>query len=381
VTPTRRNITGRGVVVGCAALVLVLAGFLLGHGGMITLGGCGLMILGGCFVMAPRNLRDLELEVRLPPRFFAMRNVTAVVELHNRRRAGNAWRVEVSVRFPHKVERSGHAPWTPAMGSSLRSERLSIPVRGGFQEVDVEIRSRFPLGLFRVHRSDTCRCPVVVYPQLITPVELQWEGLQTDPNPTAGAAPGDLFGEPRGIRPYQPGDKATRIHHFASARSLSRGQGLQARAYDPPGFHPDRCRIVFHSYAKAGEVIRFDRFERGLSLVAGTLCHFQTNQTKVTLQADFAGWRSWPCETRAQYLECLALLTRTERARQTKAHELVEVLQATPATEQLIIISDSPPEQWADLVPLTHHRAILVNIRQVRFERRQFQPQPANAHR
>ena len=188
-----------------------------------------------------------------------------------------------------------------------------------------------------------------------------------------------LFGEPRGIRRYQAGDKLARIHQSASARAISLGKGFQVRAYDPPGFHPQRCRVVFHSCAKEGEIIRLDRFDRALSLVAGTLAHLHASQTKVTFQADFNEWKCLLCEERPEYIECLALLTTAQRAGQTSADELARNLAKAPVEEQLIIISDSPSEHWASLLPSTHPSAMVINIRQVRFKRPGMQFQPAKS--
>lgn len=374
----KRKITGRGLVVACAALVMVTAGLLLRNGELLTLGACTLLLVIGCHLLARRNLHALELKVQLPPRFFANRRVPLQLELCKGRGLLAARNVGITIRFPHRVERSGHAVWTPAEGSSTLDERLSLPARAVANELEYELRSSFPLGLFEVRQSAVCSCPFMVYPPPITPPELQLDGRQSEHNPNAGTGVGDFFGEPRGIRPYQPGDKVTRIHPFASAHSISRGQGLQVCAFDPPGFHPDRCRVVFHSHAKAGEVLRLDRFERGLSLLAGTLAHFQNKQTRITLQADFADWRSRPCESRAHLAECLALLATTQRARQTKAEDLVEVLHKTSGKEQLVIVSDSPPDNWAKLVPVTQQQPILINIREARLKRRRMQLQPVS---
>lgn len=349
---------------------MFVAGFLLGDGVTITLGACGLVLVGAGRALAALNVQGLELRLQLPPRFFATRTVPVVVELHNTRGALNARGVDITVRFPHKVGCGGLAACTLVQGSSLLRERISIPARAVCDEVGYELRSNFPLGLFEVRVNASANCPLMVYPRTITPIELQLDGHRMDPNPVAGIGLGDVFGEPRGIRPYQPGDKATRIHQFATAHSISRGRGLQVRSFDPPGFHPEACRIVFHSYAKAGEVIRLDRFERALSLLSGTLAHYQTSQTKVSFQADFDDWRVRRCQSRTQYFEALALITHARRCRKTTAGDLVEVLQKLPADEQLIILSDATPDHWAELLGPMHRRAILVDIRQVRFKQR-----------
>lgn len=361
-----RKLTGRGIAVSHTAIALLLVGLLTRDGALITLGSCGLMLVAGCFVLAPLNLRGLELRVRLPPRIFAAQAVTVQMDLLNKRRVFDAWAVEATVRFPHATELSGSAAWTSAQGTSVIKRHLHMPGRAVLSELSWRLRSSFPLGFFELSLDSVSSCQTLVYPRLIEPEELHLDALQ----------PGDPFGEPRGIRPYQPGDKAARIHQFASAHSIARGQGLQVRVFDPPGFYPDGCRVVFHSFSKSGQIIRLDRFERALSLVAGTLAHFQGHPARVRFQADFNDWRCCPCQTRGEYLECLALLARAKRKHHTSGRELAEILRNTSAREQWIIISDSPAANWADLVPAHHADAILVDIRQVRFKKRQMRVQP-----
>lgn len=339
----------------------------------MTIGFCGLLLVGACLVLAPLNLRRLELTLRVPHRFHASREVPFEAELRNGRRLLAAYEIEILLRFPQKVERFGHADWTPAGGVSTLQERLSIPNRSCSESVDYELASQFPFGFFEVRRAHSVSCPILVYPRLLTPIELLVQGLQFDVLPSAGLASGDTLGEPRGIRLYQPGDAANRIHHPATARSLARGHGPRVRAYDPPGFHPHRCRIVFHSHVPAGEMIRFDHFERGLSLVAGTLAYFLALSSKACLQASFTEWQSHPCESRTQFFDCLTLLAQVNRPARTPAETLSEVLANVPVDEQLILISDSPPQAWIGLVPSDRQKVIVIDIRQIRAKRREFQ--------
>ncbi|MEM1293722.1 MAG: DUF58 domain-containing protein [Verrucomicrobiota bacterium] len=371
-----RNITGLGVAIGCGAIILLMVGTWIHDGALMTLGFCGLLLIGCGYILAPLNLRDLELKLQLPRRFHAARSVPYVAELWNGRRILDAYQIAVTIRFPQKVERLGYVNWTPVGSGGSLHDRLSIPVRSSFSSVEIEFVSRFPLGLFEVRQTATAAAPTLVYPRLITPLELLSEGAQPDNMPTSGIALGDFLGEPRGVRPYQPGDPANRIHQSATARSLARDQSLQVRAYDPPGFHPYRCHLIFHSQPATGELIRFDRFERGLSLVAGTLNYLQAGQTRITLQADFTDWLCRPCENRAQYSECLALLAQTSKPKPTKPNELADILQSVPTDEQLIIISDSPPDNWIHLVPPTHPQVMVIDIRQIRFRKRRLQLVP-----
>ncbi len=349
---------------------MLLLGMLLQDGPLSTLGLLGLLLVGCCSLLAPLNVGRLELQLDLPRRFHAGRPVSFEATLWNRRRLLDAYDVEIVIQFPQGVERTGLADWTPAGEGSSMQDRLRIPMRSSSTRVLCECSSRFPLGLFEVRRSFSVRCPFLVYPRLITPNELQPEGVHPDPMPTAGAAPGDSVGEPRGIRPYQPGDAANRIHQVATARSIARGHGIRARAFDPPGLLPDSCRIIFHASVAPGEMIRFDHFERGLSLVAGTLHYFRSLHTRVTLQASFTDWRPRRCETQSHYFECLALLAKTSRPIPTTNDELAAIFETMPLDEQIILISDSPPPSWIELVP-THPNLLLVDLQQIRFKKRQ----------
>jgi len=370
VTGISRQLTNRGTAFAGGALLLFIAGAWGQDGALMTLGLLGLILVAGCFFLAPLNLRGLELRLQLPHRFHAARRVPLEAELWNPRRLLDAYQVEISMRFPQKVERSGYADWTPAGSRSVLRSHLSIPFRSCAEEVGYEIHSRFPLGLFEARLTSAVSFPLLVYPRPIAPPGLPVDGFQSDALPLAGAVAGELFGEPRGIRLYQPGDAANRIHQSATARSLARGHGIRVRAYDPPGFYPAACRIVFHSRAASGKMIRFDRFERGLSLVAGTLAHFRASPSKVSLQAYFTQWHCRPCETRAQFLDCLSLLARVDRPVRTKDQELAELLQGVPAEEQIVIISDSPAADWVSLIPGKHRKVIVIDIREARFQPR-----------
>lgn len=342
----------------------------------MTLGLCGLLLVGGCFILASLNLRGLELRIQAPERFIAGRKVLMTAELWNSRKILSAWDTRVSISLPHGIKRIGFAKWLPANSGAELTQSVSIPSRGMISRIHFEFRSRFPFGIFEMRRTSSSSCSMIVYPRMITPAELKVGGSQSPLDSVVGIGFGDLFGEPRGTRFYQPGDKITRIHQVASARSVSGGREMQVRVYDPPGFHLQSCRIIFHSYAPAGEFVRLDRFERALSLVAGTLAYFQANRMKVKFQADFAKWRCFSCESRKQYHECLKMLAGAKRCRNTGKSDVDDVFESPSEVEQLIIISDSPPAYWIELIPPSRNRVMVINIREFRFKKRKMRLQP-----
>ena len=82
--------------------------------------------------------------------------------------------------------------------------------------------------------------------------------------------------------------------------------------------------------------------------------------------ADFMRWHPLPTKTRSQYYECLSILADSKRAIGTELHELQSALSEVPDKQQIIIISDMPPEAWQDLIH-TADTSTIVDIRQVYF--------------
>ncbi|MFT5633847.1 MAG: hypothetical protein ACI9SQ_001571 [Rubritalea sp.] len=82
--------------------------------------------------------------------------------------------------------------------------------------------------------------------------------------------------------------------------------------------------------------------------------------------ADFMHWHPIIAKTRPQYYECLSILADTQRAIGTELHELQSALDEVSDEQQIIIISDMPPEAWQDLI-LIPASATVIDIRQVNF--------------
>ncbi len=360
-----------GAALAGGAFALLAAGLLLGDGWLMLLGLCGCVLLGLAWLLAWLSLRSMDVSLHLPKRVGAGKAFNFELTLHNHRSWLDAFHTEVVVLRPGKTSFSAMAAWTAAGAASRIVQSISLPGRGHVDLHPVKLSTNFPLGLFQVKRSLSIRHAITVTPRPIHPVELNSDGSLHDAQPRGGVTVGQSFGEPRGIRPWQAGDSARRIHWPASARAMARGHSLRVREYDPPGFHPDHCHLVFHSYASGGEMLREDRFERAISLLAGALISLRGNGIPCVFTADFNDWQDVSCASRSQLVECLSQLARVQRNRGTEAHDLEQVLRAVSPDHALMVISDMPPDSWRHLLG-GHPHTLIIDIRQIRYRLRRF---------
>ncbi|MGB0774229.1 MAG: DUF58 domain-containing protein [Akkermansiaceae bacterium] len=363
---SRRSITRRGAAVAGGAVALLIGGILVVDGWMMVLGICGLLILTAAFFLSRWNIKQLELQIHLPGKVHAGSDFEIELCLLNHRRLLDAFQIKIELYMPGETLIETTAPWTPSQTSSRLQQWLTLPSRGFSHQHPLCLSSDFPLGLFRPQKVTTLTHPVTVAPRQIVPMELNEDGSSHDADPQHGASTGHSSGEPRGVRPWQPGDPARRIHWPASARSLAHGHGLRVREYDPPGFHPDFCQLVFHSFATGGEMLREDRFERAISLLSGAVTELYSRGIPTQITADFLDWQQVSCRTRAQWIDFTTSLARVSRSGGIEAHDLQTVLQSVSKEHTLMIVSDMPPASWQHLLD-NHPHTLIVDIRQVRY--------------
>ncbi len=363
------SITRRGAALLGGASALLAGGFLAGDGFFIIMGLCGIILAGAAWLLGKLTLRNLTADIHLPSHLSAGTPFELELTLHNHRKFIDAFNTSVSLHLPGNFLFHAISPWTAA-GSAARIHRNITLAKRGFSDTHhATLSTTFPLGLFLAKRHIEIRREITITPRPIIPLELSRQGCLHDTLPRNGCRAGQTFGEPRGIRPWQAGDSARRIHWPASARSLARGHGLRVREYDPPGFFLDTCHIIFHSFATGGEMLREDRFERALSLLAGSITDLQRQGIPCTLTADFNNWTTVELTSRIQVVECLRSLAQTSRARGTESHDLEAALHAAPAHHTLMIISDMPPDSWQHLL-IKHPRSLMIDIRQIRYHRK-----------
>jgi len=366
-------LTARGAALAGGALALVTSGVVVADGFLIIIGLCGIILLGLAWILGFLSLKNMEVRLHIPSRVSAGSAFELELTLHNHRTLLDSFNTEIQLQLLGSAgcKDAGAmvemlAPWIPSGSAARLKQQVTLRSRGFADKHPVRLTGTFPLSLFRLHRDYPVRQEITITPRPIPPIELNSDGSMHDALPRNGCSAGQNFGEPRGIRPWQAGDSAKHIHWPASARALAHGHNLRVREYDPPGFHPDHCHIVFHSYATGGEMLREDRFERTLSLLAGALTELQGSGIPCLLTADFNHWAPMPCGNRQQLIECLCHLAKTSRARGTEAHDLESALRAVSSDHTLMILSDMAPESWQHLLA-RHPQTLIVDIRQVRY--------------
>lgn len=358
-------LTARGAILLGASLALIVLGFVRLDGVLITLGCSGYLLLAGSLVLSRLNLKRLAISLRAPARLYASTPFDLRVIINDRRRFLDAFGIRINLNLAGQVDIQTYAPWTAADSASEVHLRGSIPGRSAVSEHQYTMDSVTPLGLFHVKASGTVEHEILVFPRPLTPRELFTQGALHDASLLPGTTPGNAPGELRGIRPWQPGDPAKHIHWPASARSLSRRRGLRIRENDPPGFYPQHCTVLFHSFGMSGELIRADRFEWALSLTCGTLRYLREHGIPTTFLADFNEWKSLTVTTRPSFGNLLVSLTRANRRNDTEAHDLIPIIERIPEEQSIIILSDMPPDSWTHTLP--NRAAVIVDVRQHKF--------------
>ena len=341
----------RGAVLGGIGVTLLGVGLWRVDGVMAALGLGACCLMGVAWVLGRLNLMNLQVSMDGPESVHAGVVFPVVLTLRNLRGFWDAFAVEMELELPGKTRAGGHARWLAARTATDLELRVAVPIRAFSRTHPVRLFSDFPLGLFEMRRVLELEYSLLVFPRPVTPQGLRALGVLMDASPVDGASAGEAAGEPRGLRPWQPGDSPRRIDWPTSVRSWAHGAGLVVREADPPGFHPRRCVVLFHSFGADGSLIRPDRFERALSLAAGTLRHLHTLGIPVRLVADFDGWIEHPAATRSQLTVCQTVLAKAIRAKGTEAHDLQAAASRTRDDEVLIALSDMPVAGWRPALP------------------------------
>tara|TARA_S200000501_G_scaffold110784_1_gene104140 strand:- start:1013 stop:1363 length:351 start_codon:yes stop_codon:yes gene_type:complete len=86
------------------------------------------------------------------------------------------------------------------------------------------------------------------------------------------------------------------------------------------------------------------------------------------LRADFLAWKNQKTFHAEAWSDALTLLAQAKRANHTEAHDVLAEIEATPAEDAIIIISDMPLESWKHIIP--ERRVLIIDIQQHRFRQR-----------
>ena len=137
---------------------------------------------------------------------------------------------------------------------------------------------------------------------------------------------------------------------------------MVVRESDPPGIRPLRAVLVFHSYGTDGGLIRPDRFEKALSLAAGTLRQLHAMGMPVRFIADFDDWTPRPANTPSQIAKCLEIMTLAKRSGTSEAHDLQAALAGISDEEGLVILSDMALSSWKSALPKSKRGAFIPEV-------------------
>lgn len=353
------SIQPRGAVLGGVGVALLIAGLWRVDGVLASLGVAVGVLLVISRILAKLNPAPLEVSLQCPEKVQAGVNFPLILTLANPRRWLDTFGVRVDVHLAAHTRTGGRATWIAAGSAADLELRVSVPSRCRVLNHRVRLVSDFPFGFFEVVKISEIRQPLWVLPRPIVPRGVWFRGGVLDATDSEGSTAGESPGEPRGLRPWRHGDSPRRMIWPATLRSVARGGGLVVRESDPPGFRPLRCVVVFHSFGTDGGLIRPDRFERAVSIVAGTLGQLQAQGIAARLVADFHDWKAHPCQTRAQLAACMELLAEARRASGTEAHDLQAALVEVGDDEGLIVISDMPVATWRSALPSRNQSAFI----------------------
>jgi uncharacterized protein (DUF58 family) len=275
------------------------------------------MLVSG--VASATNLKELELDVRLPVHVFAGRSVSGRIVLKNRRRwlpsfsvtvvppkkrkARREWRLEhATFAFPagrspdrqwiHIPDRSlrlvrgatqaagifhgsVYFPYIPAREDLSADVALSFERRGRYQQDHFGLATRFPFAFLTKTRRVPLARQVTVYP----PVEPPEEFFEVLPLITGEF---ESFVRGRGydlyrIREYMPEDSARHVDWKATAKSGS----PKVREFTREDER--KLRIVFDNPAPG--VVKPTTYENAVNLAASLAWHFSHENTDISFVA------------------------------------------------------------------------------------------------
>lgn len=365
------KLTPRGAVFFGTTVALTLAGLVMIDGVLFTLGLAGLLLLIFVIFFGYRNLAKLELSMTSPKRIFADTLFDLRLTQRNHRDFIDAYRLTIELKLSKTAKLKTYAPWTAARSTSTAKIRGSFPHRGNHLNHPCLITSTFPLDLFNFQKNTSITQEILIFPKPLVPQEFFANGEFDDAWSGEGHQAGDAPGEPRTLRPFRPGDRAKHIHWPATIRALARGKEPIVREYDPPGLRPQQAAVIFHSYGTDNTLIRTDLFERALSLTCGTLRHLRNIGVPTTLHADFLHWKPQTTFQPTAWNETLTALARAQRSPESEAHDLTAAVEAIPAEQALVIISDMPTAAWQHILPSQSERPhLIIDINQHRFHHR-----------
>ncbi|XHS77757.1 DUF58 domain-containing protein [Burkholderiaceae bacterium UC74_6] len=176
------------------------------------------------------NLRGLSLDLVAPQAVFAGQESRLEIRLHNSGRA----RFGVGLRLDRAPESAIAWVDVPAQGHATLTLSSSAPVRGLHELPQLQIITRFPLGLFRAWSYWRPAAKLWVYPQAEVPAPPFPPQQSAKEGELASVAQLNKGLEFEGVRPYRRGDTLRQVLWKKAALALEANQPLPVRETHAP---------------------------------------------------------------------------------------------------------------------------------------------------
>jgi hypothetical protein len=329
------------------SVVLVATGIWNMDGALGAMGISGWALCAAAWGLGRANLRHIGITIDAPHRATAGIAYPMQITVVKNRGWLDTRRLSTHVLLPGNASAEFEFHLI-GVGMGVDATGHATPVsRADGKSIVISSHSNFPLGLFEFSFDIRVRHPICVIPRSRTPRQSLEDGVMLDTSPMAGATQGWFDGELRGLRGWRGGDRPGQVAWPASLRAIARGTGPLVRETDPPGFLPDRCLILFHSFSSSGSLIHPEKFERALEVTTGWIENLSRFGIGTRLSADFDAWKPRPANTRDEIIILRERFARAKRKTSTEAHELQRAITHHANNgEVVILVSDMPPEAW-----------------------------------
>jgi len=221
-----------------------------------------------CWIRSSINLNGLEAERTLTLPLHAGASAFSRITLHNRRSLFPAYLLEIKDSVQGKGVPS-RLPITliPRLdpNRSVKARQIiKLSRRGPVVFTHIELKSRFPMGLFLKKKTIPLTTEVVVFPRTRQTsqslLQMESAGAQGE---SIRSQPSFSYEDFAGLREYRPGDSPKLIHWKSSARNPGR---LLVKEFE--NIKPGQAHILFEAVKPVSCPRDRVNFERALSLAA-----------------------------------------------------------------------------------------------------------------
>jgi len=227
-------------------------------------------------------------------------------------------------------------------------KEAKIRKRGVYDTFPVHISSSFPFGFFIKEKSIHVQSRITVIPQPKIPTLL--EDILDLEGPYGQYSSSNICLEPlgdfKGLREFRHGDPVNLIHWPSMAKTGK----IMLKEIDP--LNPERFSLFFHSYFPKVSIASPKSFETSLQILSGMFLYCYRNAIPFDFTAPFTGWESIAVDNLQEDIyDVFNLLATAEENRVKDINPLLINLNQVPSSSKIFIISNSPLQNWQDLLP------------------------------